>query len=989
MFERFTDRARRVVVLAQEEARMLNHNYIGTEHILLGLIHEGEGVAAKALESLSISLDGVREQVQEIWAQGQQATSGEKAQQVNSQGQHAPAGHMPFTPRAKKVLELSLREALQLGHNYIGTEHILLGLIREGQGVAAQVLVKLGADLNRVRQQVIQLLSGYQGDGTAGADTGPGMLEGTHAGSATLDRFCSNLTQAARDNKLYPAIGRETEIGRVIQVLSRRTKNNPILIGEPGVNKTAVAEGLAQAIVRGDVTRSIQDRELYALDLSALTTPGATFEDNLSAVLKEIETRYDIILFIDEIQILLNVKAPGLVIDVMSRVTTLLRNGNAKIIGATTSDDYRSIIEPNMPLQQFIDQINVDELSVSATVEHLKTVWDRLEAHYRVTITSDALAAAALLAHRYLQNKFLPDSAIALLDEAAGAVSVRRLNRPPELRAVDERIAKVRIEKESAIDAQDFEGAAALRDQEQQMNTERAEIERRWKSGDLDDIHEVDEDMIIEVVATLANVDAAQIADTLRPRIDQQPKVQEEAADSYALLGDQPVKDTNYDLLGTAKSAASIASIISHSRSSSPFVLAVDGGWGMGKSTLLGHIASNLSQVAGVEIVHFNAWTSQGENALEGLIKSVLIKLDPSSLRRGLRRIAKHGRMMLFVRILLGVVARFAGVSRIVDQIWNELEIDAKGRNELRTAIFDMLSEWTQKEDTGAIGRHLIIFIDDLDRCSDRVIVQICEAVKLYLDAPGLIFVIGCDLSVLRRGVSASDRGNEATVYLEKIIQVVHRLQPAKEEQIRSLIHGYAHRSGTEALIDATVEEILSKRTGRNPRRIKRVINSFVLESHLNPAWTSPEVGNAQLIKAVIIQHLYPSFYEVLIDERSGLDPIGDFLDYAEVKGRAADPPPTNDRWWSTNSKLFRRHDIAPPSRSTTEREGLMAALSTLESVLPSEYPPLARDVDFISLLHGVGDRDARMALRSLLMNEPLGTETFTAVWQGPDMSRG
>ncbi|NQD90394.1 AAA family ATPase, partial [Paenarthrobacter sp. CM16] len=305
MFERFTDRARRVVVLAQEEARMLNHNYIGTEHILLGLIHEGEGVAAKALESLSISLDGVREQVQEIIGQGQQA----------------PSGHIPFTPRAKKVLELSLREALQLGHNYIGTEHILLGLIREGEGVAAQVLVKLGADLNRVRQQVIQLLSGYQGKETAGSGSGQGQPEGTPAGSVVLDQFGRNLTQAARENKLDPVIGREQEMERVMQVLSRRTKNNPVLIGEPGVGKTAVVEGLAQAIVRGDVPETIKDKQLYTLDLGSLVAGSryrGDFEERLKKVLKEIRTRGDIILFIDEIHTLVGAGAAEGAIDAAS-----------------------------------------------------------------------------------------------------------------------------------------------------------------------------------------------------------------------------------------------------------------------------------------------------------------------------------------------------------------------------------------------------------------------------------------------------------------------------------------------------------------------------------------------------------------------------------------------------------------------------------------------------------------------------------------------
>ncbi|MFL6099638.1 MAG: Clp protease N-terminal domain-containing protein, partial [Actinomycetales bacterium] len=319
MFERFTDRARRVVVLAQEEARMLNHNYIGTEHILLGLIHEGEGVAAKALESLGISLDAVREQVQEIIGQGQ----------------NAPSGHIPFTPRAKKVLELSLREALQLGHNYIGTEHILLGLIREGEGVAAQVLVKLGADLNRVRQQVIQLLSGYQGKEPA---TSGGPAEGSPSGSLVLDQFGRNLTQLAREKKLDPVIGREREIERVMQVLSRRTKNYPVLIGEPGVGKTAIVEGLSQRIVANDVPETLHGKQLYTLDLGALVAGSryrGDFEERLKKVLKEIRTRGDIILFIDELHTLVGAGAAEGAIDAASILKPMLARGELQTIGAT------------------------------------------------------------------------------------------------------------------------------------------------------------------------------------------------------------------------------------------------------------------------------------------------------------------------------------------------------------------------------------------------------------------------------------------------------------------------------------------------------------------------------------------------------------------------------------------------------------------------------------------------------------------------------
>src|SRR5215471_4999259 len=325
MFERFTDRARRVVVLAQEEARMLNHNYIGTEHILLGLIHEGEGVAAKALESLGISLEAVRQQVEEIIGQGQQA----------------PSGHIPFTPRAKKVLELSLREALQLGHNYIGTEHILLGLIREGEGVAAQVLVKLGADLSRVRQQVIQLLSGYAGQKEGQGGQGGTSSESQPSGSLVLDQFGRNLTQLARDKKLDPVIGREKEIERVMQVLSRRTKNNPVLIGEPGVGKTAIVEGLASDIVSGEVPETLTDKQLYTLDLGALVAGSryrGDFEERLKKVLKEIRTRGVIILFIDELHTLVGAGAAEGAIDAASILKPMLARGELQTIGATTLD---------------------------------------------------------------------------------------------------------------------------------------------------------------------------------------------------------------------------------------------------------------------------------------------------------------------------------------------------------------------------------------------------------------------------------------------------------------------------------------------------------------------------------------------------------------------------------------------------------------------------------------------------------------------------
>lgn len=503
MFERFTDRARRVVVLAQEEARMLNHNYIGTEHILLGLIHEGEGVAAKGLESLGISLEAVRSQVEEIIGQGQQA----------------PSGHIPFTPRAKKVLELSLREALQLGHNYIGTEHILLGLIREGEGVAAQVLVKLGADLNRVRQQVIQLLSGYQGK--EAVSTG-GPAEGTPSTSLVLDQFGRNLTQAAREGKLDPVIGREKEIERVMQVLSRRTKNNPVLIGEPGVGKTAVVEGLAQAIVKNDIPETLKDKQIYSLDLGALVAGSryrGDFEERLKKVLKEIRTRGDIILFIDEIHTLVGAGAAEGAIDAASILKPMLARGELQTIGATTLDEYRKHLEKDAALERRFQPIQVAEPSLAHTIEILKGLRDRYESHHKVSISDAALVSAATLADRYVADRFLPDKAIDLIDEAGSRLRIRRMTAPPELRAFDDKIAEARKEKESAIDGQDFEKAAALRDKEKNLISEKAEREKAWKAGDLDVVAVVDEELIAEVLSTATGIPVFKLTEAETARL--------------------------------------------------------------------------------------------------------------------------------------------------------------------------------------------------------------------------------------------------------------------------------------------------------------------------------------------------------------------------------------------------------------------------------------------------------------------------------------
>jgi ATP-dependent Clp protease ATP-binding subunit ClpC len=493
VFERFTDRARRVVVLAQEEARLLNHNYIGTEHILLGLIHEGEGVAARALEGLGINLESVRSQVVEIIGQGSQA----------------PTGHIPFTPRAKKVLELSLREALQLGHNYIGTEHILLGLIREGEGVAAQVLQKLGAELHKVRQTVIQLLSGVQGEGGEGESSRSGgssrssSSESGGTGSAVLDQFGRNLTTLARERKLDVVIGRASEIERVMQVLSRRTKNNPVLIGEPGVGKTAIVEGLAQRIVDNTVPDTLTDKHLYTLDLGALVAGSryrGDFEERLKKVLKEIRTRGDIILFIDEIHTLVGAGAAEGAIDAASILKPMLARGELQTIGATTLEEYRKYLEKDSALERRFQPITVEEPSVADTIKILEGLRPSYEEHHKVRFTDQALVDAANLANRYIADRFLPDKAIDLIDEAGSRMRLKQSHFPSDIKDLDTKISTLRNDKRDAVNAQQYERAAQLRDQERTLLTERAELSSNFDEGS-DYSVIIDDDEIAEVLA--------------------------------------------------------------------------------------------------------------------------------------------------------------------------------------------------------------------------------------------------------------------------------------------------------------------------------------------------------------------------------------------------------------------------------------------------------------------------------------------------------
>jgi ATP-dependent Clp protease ATP-binding subunit ClpC len=486
VFERFTERARQVVVLAQEEARILKHNYIGTEHILLGLLREEEGLAARVLESLDITVERVRAQVVRIVGSGEEVTSGQ----------------IPFTPRAKKVLELALREALSLGHNYIGTEHILLGLVRENEGVAARILLDFDADSEKIRNEVIRMLSG-PGGRRQGQQAGQAAGEGKKS-SKLLDQFGRNLTKLAAESKLDPVVGRENEIERIMQILSRRTKNNPVLIGEPGVGKTAVVEGLAQRITSGEVPELLKNKQIYTLDLAALVAGSkyrGEFEERLKKVMKEITQRGDIILFIDELHNLVGAGAAEGAIDAASILKPALARGELQTIGATTLDEYRKYLERDSALERRFQQIRVDQPTIEETEQILKGLRDRYEQHHRVTITDDALHAAAELADRYISDRFLPDKAIDLIDEAASRMRIKSMTAPPVYRELEEEIETTRRDKEAAIEAQEFEKAANLRDKERQLTNKKRELEDQWRAGETGNRPEIGEEEIADIVS--------------------------------------------------------------------------------------------------------------------------------------------------------------------------------------------------------------------------------------------------------------------------------------------------------------------------------------------------------------------------------------------------------------------------------------------------------------------------------------------------------
>ncbi|MDQ3590501.1 MAG: ATP-dependent Clp protease ATP-binding subunit, partial [Actinomycetota bacterium] len=571
MFERFTERARKVVVLAQEEARHFNHNYIGTEHLLLGLLREDEGVAAQALSSLNVTLDEVREQVESIVGYGEEGTGAQA----------------PFTPRSKKVLELALREALQLGHNYIGTEHILLGLVRESEGVAARVLSNLDVDPDKVRREVVRRLGGGRSQrGRGGGEAAGRGVEAKRPKTRQLDQYGRNLTAYAEEDKLDPVIGRSQEIARIMQILVRRTKNNPVIIGEPGVGKTAIVEGLAEEIAEARVPEILANKEVYTLDLGALVAGSkyrGEFEERLKKIMKEITDHGDIILFIDEIHNLVGAGAAEGAIDAASILKPALARGEIQVIGATTIDEYRKYVEKDKALERRFQTIQVGEPTVEETELILKGLREKYEEHHKIEITDEALKAASQLGDRYIADRFLPDKAIDLVDEAASKMRIKTMSSPPYYKELDDELQQVRAEKEAAIDGQEFEKAARLRDNERKLALQRRELEKAWREGRSEEKRvSIGENEIAEIVSMWTGIPVKKMTEEESERLLKM----EESLHGRVVGQDEAIKAVSRSIRRT------FAGIKDPNRPSGSFVFL--GPTGVGKTELARTLAEYL-----------------------------------------------------------------------------------------------------------------------------------------------------------------------------------------------------------------------------------------------------------------------------------------------------------------------------------------------------------------------------------------------------------
>lgn len=798
------------------------------------------------------------------------------------------------------------------------------------------------------------------------------MLEDSDEEASALQRFATNLTQVARTHRQDPFLGRQNEMRNVIQVLSRWSGNNILVTGESGSGKTSMLRGIAEALAQGEVFGNLRDRELYSIDPRALVADLVSDESvaqRLNALANDLRRRPGLILAIDPMDAILETPLIDESVGVAGFMEAIMTNPEIRIIGMATSEEIEDAIKAAPAISAQFQFYRLLPPSVPETVNILKSVRDQYEAHHGVAISDDALVTAAELADEFALSKVLPGSALDLVDTAAARIQTRQ-PRVPEIDHLQVEIDKIRGLKEDAVEKHDFETAGDLRDQEKSLLTQLVELKAGLASGD--HLHEeVDGKHVLTIASELTGLSEARVQSRLDARATVGPSIphpkKSEPEHHYSLLNDLPATTLEADLLNSVEIAERIGVILEQSRQNSPLVIALDGGWGTGKSTLLRQVESQFERSAEIHTLRYNAWTARGDNALEGLIKSVLVELDPRLVRRWIRKAAQSEHVNFITRLVVTIGANLLGLRKLVDEFWSRTGLSAEARNRLKTYISGLLSQWVSETPAGTSRRALVVFVDDLDRCSDETIVEVCEAVKLYLDAPGLIFVLACDLSTVARGVSGAARGEagEGRAYLEKIVQVAFRVPVPEEPDLRRLIEGYAKESGTQELVNDLVFRILIEQTGRNPRRIKKVLNSFVVESELNPNWMEPPLGASHLITASILQHLYPGFFDLLVAKSEGSDVVGYFLDYVAVIDRAGSPPSSSDAWWAILGRVLRRYQVAIPRRQGGVP--LTAELAALDDAIPAAFLPLARDNEFISLMRSIGNPETRQRFISQL----------------------
>lgn len=784
-----------------------------------------------------------------------------------------------------------------------------------------------------------------------------------------------NLTSDVRTGReIGVRSDRTSDIDQVLSALARRDRHGVVLIAEPGIEADSVIRGVAVAMASGNTRHDLARTDIYELPHTPLSQDSAPYEreSNFATQVGLVAHRDSVLLVVDY----------TLLYDQMADASVLAKSvrdhvaRGMRAIVVAPEDHYRAALRRSAA-GSLLEPLYLSPTSKAQAINLLKAHRDGYEAHHHIHIPDAAINAAVTLSAHFADDRDLFASAQTVIDSACSQVEMLFADRDPQIDELDARIQVARRQKEEASEDSDFERAASYRDEEKQLAAERHKLLDRWLTGDSLG-STLSEETVIAVVAKRTGVKPTTLRATLAD--EQTRKFSSSAAVvDYRLINDRPASAVS-DLLESNVTARSLARILRASWVSSPFVLAVDGGWGSGKSTLLGLIAQELRRPRShgmngepeIHAIEFNAWTAENSESLEGLIKSVLVKLDPNLVRRYARLVIRNSHASNIARVVSTVLANFVGVGRLVDQMWAHGGGDDPAlRNDLRATIGAMLKDWATENATDSLTRALVVFVDDLDRCSEEGVIGICEAIKLYLDSPGIVFVLGCDLTRVADAVGSHAGGrSEGHAYLEKIVQIVHRVSTPDRRGTKSLVAGYAAESRTEHLFDNEIVDLLVDQTDGNPRRIKRIINGFVLESYLNSSWQERSLGSSRLLIAILLQHLYPDFYRSLVVHPTSHDSVADFIDYAAFKAAAADTPPRGDPWWRAASRVVQTHGGALPER--VSGLDLSELVKHIEQNLPPSFPALARNSQFVMLLRRIGNADSRMALQTLLVNQPL-----------------